>query len=101
MSQQGDHQDPGLQLPDTTHWQPRNSAQDTLQSVFLRRCIAVEDLIRSRARLEREMNIDNYDSGPGVEDIVREELRKLLPTRYAVRAGVVNDRLGRTAGDVD
>lgn len=47
------------------------------------------------------MNIDNFDSGPGIEDIVREELRRLLPSRYSVRAGVVNDRMGQTSGDSD
>ena len=47
------------------------------------------------------MNIDNFDSGPGIEDVVREELRRLLPSRYGVRAGVVNDSTGRTSGDCD
>lgn len=88
-------------LPDTTKWQPRDSKTDTLKSAFLRRCAGAEALIRARAQLEKVMNIDNFDSGPGVEDIIREEIRQLLPARYPVRAGVINDRNGKTAGDFD
>jgi hypothetical protein len=87
-------------LPDTTIWQPREHKAETLQEAFLRRCVALEEKIRLRVQLEKEMNIDNYDSGPGIEDILREELRSLLPGRYSVRSGVINDRQGRTAGDV-
>ncbi|WP_437807025.1 DUF6602 domain-containing protein [Sorangium sp. So ce1078] len=47
------------------------------------------------------MGIDNYDAGPGVEDIVREELMQLLPSRYTTKAGVLNDSLGQTGGDYD
>ena len=46
-------------------------------------------------------NVYNFDSGPGVEDIVRQEFSKILPNRYSVDSGVVNDRDGRTAGDYD
>lgn len=88
-------------LPDTSAWQPRDNKLDTLKSAFLKRCISVETLITSRANLEKGMNIDNFDSGLGVEDIIREEIRQLLPTRYSVTAGVVNDRNGKTAGDID
>jgi hypothetical protein len=54
-----------------------------------------------RSEIERRMNIDNFDSGPGVEDIFREELSRILPTRYSVRSGVVSDSTGNTAGDCD
>jgi hypothetical protein len=54
-----------------------------------------------RVQNERDFNIDNFDSGPAVEEIVRDELANLLPRRYSVRAGVVVDRDGRTAGDCD
>lgn len=47
------------------------------------------------------MNIDNFDSGPAIEDIVRDEFAKILPARYSVRAGVINDRYGNTVGDSD
>lgn len=88
-------------LPDTTCWQPRRSASETLKSAFRERCAGIEALIRIRSRLEREMNVDNFDSGPGVEDIIRDELSQLLPTRYSVRSGVINDRNGNTGGDFD
>jgi hypothetical protein len=56
-------------LPDTKKWQPRKNASETLKSAFLKRCIALENLIQTRAVHEQEMNIDNYDSGPSIEDI--------------------------------
>ena len=89
------------ELPDTTKWQPRDDKAETLQDTFLRRCIALEKVIHLRVQLEKEMNIDNYDSGPGIEDILRNELQHLLPNRYSIRSGVVNDRYGKTAGDCD
>jgi hypothetical protein len=88
-------------LPDTEKWIPRANGADVLKLAFRNRCSAIEETILSKVTHERKSNIDNFDSGPGVEDIIRDELSKLLPTRYSVRAGVVNDRLGNTAGDCD
>jgi hypothetical protein len=88
-------------LPNVAQWQPRVSATETLQNAFLKRCIAVENLIRLRAQAEKQMNINNFDSGTGVEDIVREELGKILPSRYRVERGVLVDRHGKTGGDYD
>ena len=88
-------------LPNPAEWQPRDSAAETLQSAFLKRCVAVERMIRLRAQAEREMNIDNFDSGIGVEDIFRDELAKILPSRYNVERGVLVDRDGKTGGDYD
>lgn len=90
-----------MPLPDTTQWQPRSRASDTLKSSFLKRCKWIEDGIRLRVQAEKGMSIDNYDSGLGVEDIIRKELESLLPARYAVRAGVIVDRKGNTGGDFD
>jgi hypothetical protein len=90
-----------LDLPDPAEWQPRSSAAETLQTAFLQRCLSAEQVICVRAMAERNMNIDNFDSGLGVEDIVREEFRRILPARYVVDNGVVVDRDGRTAGDCD
>ncbi|MCI0357604.1 MAG: hypothetical protein L0211_03850 [Planctomycetaceae bacterium] len=89
------------ELPNCAEWVPRTSATETLQSAFLSRCLAVERLIKLRADSERGMNIDNYDSGIGLEDVVREELRKILPTRYSIDSGIAVDRDGRTSGDHD
>lgn len=88
-------------LPDPTGWQPRTKAAKALSQAFWQRCQGVEQGLLLRAGLERAMNIDNFDSGPGLEDMVREELARILPTRYAVRSGVVSDSAGRTAGDCD
>ena len=64
-------------------------------------CQAVQSRIVMEASIEERFSIDNFDSGLGLEDIVRQELSKLLPDRYSVDVGVVNDRDGRTAGDCD
>jgi hypothetical protein len=89
------------EVPNPADWQPRTDATETLQSAFLKRCTAAEERIHQRACEERLANIDNFDSGPGVEDIVREELAAILPSRYRVRCGVAIDRDGRTSGDHD
>ena len=88
-------------LPDTNAWRPRDKANETLRDAFLRRCSAAEELILARVRHERQFNVDNFDSGPGVEDSVREVLRDFLPARYGVGAGQAVDRDGFTAGDCD
>ena len=88
-------------IPDTTEWQPRENVADSLQNAFAKSCLGSEKIIRIKSQLERQMNVDNYDSGLGIEDIVREEFRKLCPSRYSISCGVINDRYGRTAGDFD
>ncbi|MFY0567723.1 DUF6602 domain-containing protein [Archangium lansingense] len=88
-------------LPNTKNWGPRKDASRTLAAAFLKRCLSAERLIKIRAQEERSMNLDNYDSGLGVEDIIREQLREILPRRYGVYSGVLNDHRGYTAGDVD
>lgn len=88
-------------LPDVSKWQPRDKADEKLSTAFYRKCKAIEDRILLRVKHEKEMNIDNFDSGPGVEDIVRDELSQLLPARYSVRCGVINDAYGLTGGDHD
>lgn len=89
------------ELPNPDEWQPRDSATETLQNAFLKRCLAVEQLIRLRVQAEKEMNIDNFDSGIGAEDIIREELERILPSRYQVGRGILIDRQGKTGGDYD
>ncbi len=88
-------------LPDVSRWQPRTQNSDTLRRALEITCQLAQDRITARSKAEARFNIDNYDVGPGVEDIVREELSTLLPERYSVAAGVVNDRNGKTAGDCD
>ena len=88
-------------LPDVSGWQPRSNQNATLSRGLLVTCQATQSRIISEAAIERKFNIDNYDSGPGLEDLVRQELSKLLPERYLVDSGVVNDQDGQTAGDYD
>ena len=88
-------------LPDVSRWQPRSDKSATLSTGLINSCQAVQSRLINEAEIERRFNIDNYDSGPGLEDIVRKELSRLLPDRYSIDAGVVNDQDGRTAGDYD
>lgn len=61
----------------------------------------MEARIKAEADIEKKFNINNFDAGPGIEDIVREQFRTLLPDRYAVTPGVVIDRNGDNCGDCD
>lgn len=61
----------------------------------------MEARVKAEANIEKEFNINNFDAGPGIEDIVREQFRTLLPDRYAVTPGVVIDRNGDNCGDCD
>lgn len=88
-------------LPDVSQWQPRTTAAESLSTAFMKRCLASEKRILLRVRHEREMAVDNYDAGLGIEDIVRDELAQILPSRYTTKAGVLNDSLGQTGGDYD
>ena len=87
-------------LPDVSCWQPIQN-NNTLKSALEITCQLTQHRITSRSKAEVRFNIFNYDSGSGVEDIVREELYNLPPDRYSIEAGVVNDRHGKTAGDCD
>jgi hypothetical protein len=89
------------ELPDVTKWQPRSHKEATLSEALLMSCQAAQGRILREAEIERTFNLDNFDSGPGLEDLVRQELSNLLPDRYSVNAGVVNDCQGRTADDCD
>ena len=88
-------------LPDISNWKPKSPNNSTLRNALQVTCQVAQARITSRSNAERTFNLYNFDSGPGVEDIVREELANLLPDRYSVECGVVNDRHGQTAGDCD
>ena len=88
-------------LPDASKWQPDAGREETLSAGLLFTCQAAQSRIIAEAAVERRFNVNNFDSGPGVEDVVRQELAKLLPDRYRIDPGVVSDRDGRTAGDCD
>jgi len=90
-----------LTLPDVSKWQPRKDTLADIEQSYRRRCEFVERRLRIRVAEEREANIDNFDSGVGVEEIFRDELEQLLPKRYQVTTGIVSDRHGYTAGHCD
>lgn len=90
-----------LELPDTSAWKPTKATQNNVYRGFLERCQFAEEQIRARAEQEKKFNINNFDSGLGVEDIIRDELSNILPSRYSVRCGTINDRHGMSAGDAD
>ena len=64
-------------------------------------CQFAQERIVTRANAEIKFKVQNFDSGLGTEEIIREELARLLPNRYGVSPGLISDRLGRTAGDCD
>jgi len=76
-------------------------ATDTLREAFLKRCHAAEESIQLRAAFERRLALEAFDSGLPIEEVVREELRTLVPARYAIKAGKVVDATGYSAGDCD
>ncbi|MDQ3236343.1 MAG: hypothetical protein M3Q54_02250 [Actinomycetota bacterium] len=88
-------------LPDTSNWQPKRNNQVALRQTFLQTCRSIEARIRAESDIERKFNINNFDAGPGIEDIVREQIRVLLPDRYAVTSGVIMDSKGDNCGDCD
>ena len=88
-------------LPEVTDWTPVSGHEENLSNGLLLTCQAAQSRIVAEAQIERKFNVNNFDSGLGVEDIVRQEISKLLPDRYSVDAGVVNDQDGKTAGDYD
>lgn len=88
-------------LPDTETWIPRKDKEKALRNTLLQTCRSVEARIIAEADIEKKFNIDNYDSGLGVEDIAKQELQKLLPGRYEIMPGVVIDGNGHTCGECD
>ena len=88
-------------LPSVGVWQPKGSKDDTLRNALMMTCQVAQRRIVARAEAEAAFNIENFDSGLGVEDILREELANLLPQRYSVSAGIVNDGCGKTTGECD
>lgn len=88
-------------LPDADSWYPSVANQETLRNALMVSCQIAQSRIVSRADAEVRFNLHNFDSGLSVEDIVREELGALLPSRYVVSAGVIGDQQGLTAGESD
>ena len=88
-------------LPDVGTWQPKLANYEVLRNSLMITCQFAQERIVTRAKGEIRFKLQNFDSGVGTEDIVREELANLLPYRYSVAAGLISDRIGRSAGDCD
>ena len=58
-------------LPDVSQWQPKGSKEDTLRNALMMTCQVAQRRIVARAEAEIAFNVKNFDSGLGVEDIVR------------------------------
>ncbi len=88
-------------LPDTASWLPKSDKRVTLRDSELQTCRSIEARIQAEAQIEKRFNINNFDAGPGIEDIVRQQLRILLPTRYDVCPAVIVDGNGDHCGECD
>ena len=88
-------------LPNVGVWLPKEGRKATLRNALMMTCQVAQRRIVARAEAETAFNIENFDSGLAVEDILREEMANLLPHRYSISAGVVNDSFGKTAGECD
>ena len=88
-------------LPNVDDWQPRSRPSQTLTNALMITCQYAQARIMSGVDHEIQFNEYSFDSGLVVEDLVRSELSNLLPRRYEVSPGIVSDRKGRTAGEID
>ena len=66
-------------LPDVSQWKPDANKQEILKNALMMTCQVAQRRIVARTNAEIEFNINNFDSGLGVEDIVREELANCFP----------------------
>lgn len=88
-------------LPNVDSWQPKRKSAQTLKHALEITCQFAQRRVVLRSCEEKRFVTYNFDSGLGVEDIVREELSSLLPGRYSIEPGVVSDSGGNSAGDCD
>ncbi|MBS2101229.1 DUF6602 domain-containing protein [Carboxylicivirga linearis] len=90
-----------IQLPDISKWNPRQDKQEAISNTFLQTCQSIEARLIAESQIEKRFNIDNYDSGIGIEDLFKREIGLLLPSRYEITSGVISDKKGLTCGDCD
>ncbi len=58
-------------LPDVSNWTPRSHRSNSLGQGLMMSCNAAQARIISQAEVEIAFNIDSYDSGLGIEELVR------------------------------
>jgi hypothetical protein len=89
-------------LPDTSTWRPREPGNaHTVSAALAERCAVLEKRLLLGANAERDLAFDAFNSGVPVEDLLREAIQELLPTRYETTTGSVVDARGFTAGEMD
>ena len=88
-------------IPDVESWQPKLTKDSILRNSLMITCQVAQARSLAGANVEKKFRVQNFDSGLGIEEIVREELARLLSNRYNVSPGLISDREGRTAGDCD
>jgi hypothetical protein len=88
-------------IPDTAKWLPRSESRETLSEAYSKRCSFAEVDIVRRAFEERALNVDSFDAGEGIENLVRAKIASLFPKRYGFHPLTLTDRYGKSAGDVD
>ena len=72
-----------------------------MSAAFSRRCTLGEENLKRQLAHERDMAVDNFDSGVPFEGAVREEIGRLIPQRYTTTSGVLVDRNGFSSGQCD
>ena len=88
-------------IPDVGSWQPKLTKEKILRNSLMVTCQVAQARIVAGANTEKTFRVQNYDSGLGIEEIIREALARLLSNRYSVAPGLISDRVGQTAGDCD
>ncbi len=63
--------------------------------------IELSEFIKVKLNYEKRANQSNFDSGIPIEDYIRNEIKKLLPPKYAVTSGTIVDKDHNTCGDCD
>lgn len=89
------------EIPDVGGWQPRRDNEVWLKSAFIQQCIKSEFAILSGLQAEKSTSLDAFNSGESLEEIIINELSKLIPKRYTITNGIVSDNRGYTAGHCD
>jgi hypothetical protein len=89
------------EIPNTDLWQPKTGTAEILHNIFFRSCVSIEKIIKQKISYEKEVGIYNFSSGISIEEILREEISKILPKRYTTTTSIISDKYGHTAGEVD
>lgn len=89
------------EIPITKDWKTNKNKSDSLSKIIFEKCKHVESQILKQAEQEKYYNINNFDSGIAIEEIVRKSIERLIPKRYKTSKGILCDRDGKTSGEHD